>query len=130
MWLAPVLVVTGQAFLLQVLTVGSLGGFARAMILSAGIAASIAALVTLLRGRAREVEYSEAIAYYSEEMGFPELRSDLPRKQPESRGSSWRRLDRRLGLKSLGRAVPPAPLPWAFALIVFIAADAAVYCTA
>ncbi|MEK6327485.1 MAG: hypothetical protein AABM66_08190 [Actinomycetota bacterium] len=129
MWLAPVLVVTGQAFLLQVLSTDGLGGFARGMVLAAGMAATAAALVTLLRGRAREVEYSEAIAHYTDGVGFPELRSELPRKEPHFEGW-WRPLDKWLRRNALHRHVPAAFLFWTFALLLFIGADVAVYCAA
>jgi hypothetical protein len=129
MWLAPVLVVAGQAFLLQVLSTDSLGALARAPVLLAGLVATLAALVALLRGHAREVEYSEAIAHYTDGAGFPELRSELPRKEPHFEGW-WRPLDKWLRRNALHRHIPAAFLIWAFALLLFIVADVAVYCAA
>jgi hypothetical protein len=131
MWLAPVLVIAAQAFLLQVLSTENLGWVARSMVLAAGVVATIAALVTLARGRAREVEYSEAIAHYSDALKFPEVRTDLPRKAMPSKPKGWwRPLDGWLRKKALCPLVPAAPIVWGAALLLFIAADIAVYVAA
>jgi hypothetical protein len=62
MWQGPALTIAAQAFLLRVLTDRSIGCGARAVILTAGVLASLAAIASLLRLRAREVRYSEEIA--------------------------------------------------------------------
>jgi hypothetical protein len=62
LWLAPLLTIVAQAFLLTVLADERIGWLARAAVLLAALAANLAALWSLLRARAREVQYSEAIA--------------------------------------------------------------------
>jgi hypothetical protein len=58
MWQAPALTVAAQAFLLFVLTDRSVDPLARGFILVAGIMASAAALLSLIRQRSREVLYT------------------------------------------------------------------------
>jgi hypothetical protein len=64
MWHAPALTITAQAFLLIVLTDRGVDAWARLAILAAGVLAIVAALLSLLRLRAREVQYSRVIAHF------------------------------------------------------------------
>ena len=61
LWLAPLLTVVGQGFLLIVLADEAVGWLGRAAVLAAALAANLAALWSVLRAHAREVQYSEAI---------------------------------------------------------------------
>jgi hypothetical protein len=79
MWQAPALTIAAQAFLLRVLTDRSVDGGARAVILAAGVAASVAAAASLLRLRAREVRYSEEIARLLIKENDPWLREPEPK---------------------------------------------------
>jgi hypothetical protein len=95
---------------------------ARMFILFAGIAASAAAFASLLRGRAREVLYSDALAWYFEEFGLPDTRPGrLPRK-PLDREGKWLDRDGRIQAWSERRATPMYVL-WALALALFALAD-------
>jgi hypothetical protein len=48
-----------------------------------GVIATVAAVMSMLRLRAREQQYSEAIASYGERLGLPDLRPfDLPAEKP------------------------------------------------
>ena len=129
MWLAPVLTMTAQAFLLQILSQAALNCFARGAVLVAGILATLAALWTLLRARSREVLFSEAIAGYLQEAGLPDvrptaLRGQLPTQQEEG---LLRRLDQHLVRWADRRSLPPAYQVWMAALLAFIVADVAVF---
>lgn len=61
LWLAPLLTILAQALLLGVLADERVGWLARAAVLAAALGAALAALWSLLRAHAREVQYSEAI---------------------------------------------------------------------
>src|SRR4051812_17260964 len=61
LWLAPLLTIVGQAFLLLVLGDENVGWLARAAVLAADLGANLAAAWSVLRAHAREVQYSEAI---------------------------------------------------------------------
>lgn len=61
LWLAPLLTLVGQGFLLIVLADEGVGWLARAAVLLAAVAADLAAIWSVLRAHAREVQYSEAI---------------------------------------------------------------------
>jgi hypothetical protein len=61
LWLAPLLTIVAQAFLLIVLGDEVVGWLARAAVLAAALAANLAAIWSVLRAHAREVQYSEAI---------------------------------------------------------------------
>ena len=129
MWLAPVLVVAGQAFLLQVLSDGELATSARLVVLIAGLLASGAALLTLLRGRGREIQYSEAIAHESDKVGLPDMR--LPERLEGKRlvsPSRANRVDRRLAMAASHKSIPSAPLLWELTLVAFFVADLVVFC--
>lgn len=81
MWQAPALTIAAQAFLLAVLTDPGISDRARLAILVAGIAACIAAILSLIRLRAREILWSETIADVCDKAGLPDPRPfDLPRK--------------------------------------------------
>jgi hypothetical protein len=61
LWLAPLLTVVAQGFLLIALADEGIGWLARAAVLAAALAANLAAAWSVLRAHAREVQYSEAI---------------------------------------------------------------------
>ena len=128
MWLAPMLTMTAQAFLLQVLS-GDVPRLARGAVLAAGLAATFAALWTVLRGRSREVLYSETIAARLDELGMPDVRPEALRLSPQ-RKPGWRKLDRIL-VSFAGRDIWPMPyICWAVALFLFAVADIAVFLAA
>jgi hypothetical protein len=123
MWQAPALTIAAQAFLLQVLTNRSIDGGARALILAAGAIAGIAAVLSLLRLREREVRYSDAIAHYAYTAGIPEFRPDrLPRRSLERQGRSAR-FDRWLQRIVGWCGWPGVYLVWVLALVLFVVAD-------
>jgi len=122
MWQAPALTFAAQAFLLQVLTNENVHWVARIFILAAGVASSVAALASLIRGRAREVLYSDALASYFEAFGLPDTRpARLPRK-PLEREGKWHDRDARIQAWSERRPVPMYLL-WSAALALFAVAD-------
>jgi len=61
LWLAPLLTIIGQGFLLLALADENIGWLARAAVLAAALGANLAAAWSVLRAHAREVQYSEAI---------------------------------------------------------------------
>ncbi|HYC80617.1 MAG TPA: hypothetical protein VEB65_02445 [Solirubrobacterales bacterium] len=61
LWLAPLLTIVAQGFLLLALADENVGWLARAAVLVAALGASLAAAWSVLRAHAREVQYSEAI---------------------------------------------------------------------
>jgi hypothetical protein len=61
LWLAPLLTVVAQGFLLIALADEAVGWLARAAVLAAALTAGLTALWSVLRAHAREVQYSEAI---------------------------------------------------------------------
>lgn len=61
LWLAPLLTIAGQGFLLLALSDENVGWLARAAVLAAALGANLAATWSVLRAHAREVQYSEAI---------------------------------------------------------------------
>jgi hypothetical protein len=63
MWVAPVVMLAAQAFLLQVLADDSIDWWARLFVLAGGAIATPAAIFTLVRGHTREVQYSEAVEF-------------------------------------------------------------------
>jgi hypothetical protein len=73
MWQAPVVLTAAQAFLLQVLANQEIGWAARLIVLVAGIGVTVAALLTLIRGRTREVEFSETVDFYLQRFGAPRI---------------------------------------------------------
>jgi hypothetical protein len=83
LWLAPLLTLVAQAFLLGVLADENVGWLARAAVLVAAVAGCLAAIWSVLRAHAREVQYAEAIAAISSGASdgrHPDLRpSALPR---------------------------------------------------
>jgi hypothetical protein len=123
LWQAPALTIAAQAFLLRVLTDPSLDPIAGGFILAAGVVASWAAVRSLLRGRAREVWYSDAIAHYLETFGLPDTRPSpsLPRKAIDREGF-WHCLDRALQIRS-EQWRTPTYFWWSAALLLFALAD-------
>jgi hypothetical protein len=61
LWLAPLLTIVAQGFLLLVLSDEGIGWLGRAAVLAAALGANLAAAWSVLRAHAREVQYSEAI---------------------------------------------------------------------
>jgi hypothetical protein len=119
MWQAPALTIAGQAFLLRVLTDGSVAVVARIVILAAGVIASLAAAVALLRLRSREVLYSESVSHWCARLGIRDPRPDglqrLPLTDPTRRVE---RIDERLREWSGGWKLP-VYWWWIAALLVF-----------
>jgi hypothetical protein len=124
-WQAPGLTIAAQAFLLQVITNDQIDPYARAWILAAGVVATFAALIALLRLRQREVYYSDAIAHYGGLVGVSDPRPfDLTGKRRDlgwQRG--WVMPDRFLRWFSKWRWWPGIHHWWLAALGLFIAAD-------
>jgi hypothetical protein len=104
-WQAPALTIAGQAFLLRVLADEGLEWWARAVVLAAGFLATLAAALSLRWLRRREVEYSRRITALSARVGFEDPRPPVPKRFPVI---NW----------------------WLCALVMFMAADAAVFVAA
>jgi hypothetical protein len=99
---------------------------ARLSILFAGVAACFAAAISLIRLRAREIQYSEAIAFVCEGAGIPDpLPHELRRKPAAHRPG---RVDRRIRRLGEWRRLPTVNLFWLVALALFIVADLVAYC--
>jgi hypothetical protein len=127
-WQAPGLTIAAQAFLLQVLANTNIDPSARKWVLWAGIAASVAALVALLRLRQREVKYSDAIAFYGKRLGMRDPRPHRLREgEPLNLRDPFSLLDRILRWISGSRILPGIHLFWIAALILFILADIYVF---
>jgi len=128
MWQAPALTIAAQAFLLAVLTDPSVSDRARLVILVAGIAACIAAILSLIRLRAREILWSEAIADACDKAGLPDPRPfALPRKAAKHKPGFGDRAVRAIGA---WQRLPAVYLFWILALLLFVAADVVAYsCT-
>jgi hypothetical protein len=125
MWQAPALTIAAQAFLLTVLTDSNVDDRARAWMLVAGVAACVAAILSLVRLRAREIEYSEAIAAACDKVGLPApWPFGLDRKPAEHKAG---RVDR--AVRSLGawQRLPTVYLFWIAALMLFVVADVVAY---
>lgn len=132
MWLAPGLTMAGQAFLLQILSENSLNNEARFAVLLAGIAATVAALWSLLRAHAREVQFSEEINKYTTRHDLGPIRPyEFAEPETLDEDASWdRKADRWVVLFASEHEWLRAYALWALALALFIAADIAVYCSA
>jgi hypothetical protein len=130
LWQAPALTLAAQAFLLRVLVAPGVHWAARLAILLAGVTASIAAAMSLVRSRAREVEYSDALAAYFADFGLPEIRTgNLPKKSLE-RDSHWQhRFDQWLQARSQRGRIPMYVL-WGLSLVLFAIADVVAFITA
>jgi hypothetical protein len=127
MWLAPVITMAAQTFLLQVISDASVPGGARFAVLIAGVTATMAACWTVLRGHAREVHYSEAIWKYSQRLGLPDVRPNALGSGLTLSEGIWRRLDRWLVRGSSHRRWPIPYMAWELALFLFVLADLTVF---
>jgi hypothetical protein len=127
MWLAPVITMAAQAFLLQVISDPKVGFGGRFAVLTAGIAATLAAIWTIVRGRSREVLYSEAIQEQAVALGLDDVRPAALKRPPRLGGLSWQSLDRRLALAADSGRWPIAYMVWTIALLCFIVADLAMF---
>jgi hypothetical protein len=127
MWLAPVITMAAQAFLLQILSDPGIPRGARLAVLVAGVLATLAACWTVLRAHAREVLYSETIQARSTEFGLIDVRpGELPLRLTQD-GGTVRKLDRWL-IRIAHQDHWPIPyMGWALALFLFIVADLAVF---
>jgi hypothetical protein len=126
MWQAPTLTIAAQAFLLTVLTDSTVSGTARLWILVAGIAACVAAILSLVRLRFRETQFSEAIAAACDKAGLPDPRPfTLPRKLGEHKPGPGDRAVRAIGA---WQYLPTIYLFWILALLLFVVADVIAYC--
>jgi hypothetical protein len=125
MWQAPTLTIAAQAFLLAVLTDETVSDSARLWILVAGIAACIAAILSLIRLRAREILFSDAIAHACDKAGLPDPRPfALPRKAAKLKPGLVDRAVRAIGD---WRRLPTVYLFWIIALVLFVVADLVAY---
>jgi hypothetical protein len=122
LWQAPALTFTAQAFLLQVLTNDDVNWGARLSILIAGLVATVAAVFSLIRGRAREVLYADALASYLSGAGLPGTRpGELPRK-PLKREGKLHGWDKSIQAWSETWTIPTYFF-WVVALLLFALAD-------
>lgn len=130
-WQAPTLTIAAQAFLLSVLTDSDVSTTARLFILGAGVLACVAAVLALVRLRAREVQYSEAVSDACEKARLPDPRpfEPFPRKQaPDIHRPG--RVDRAVRAIGASKRLPTVYLFWIATLLAFIAADVvALFCT-
>jgi hypothetical protein len=125
MWQAPTLTIAAQAFLLTVLTDESISNGVRRWILVAGIAACVAAIFSLVRLRAREILFSEAIAEACYKAGLPDPRPfHLPRRAAPQK--PWP-VDRAIRWIGASRFLPTVYQFWIAALLLFVVADLVAY---
>ena len=108
-----------QAFLLTVLTNEDIASYARLVILIAGVLATLAAVTSMLRLRAREEHYSEAIAFYARKYGIKDPRPFTLKRDKPANG---------LLRAANGWAWPPIHYSWTLALLAFVAADIVAFC--
>jgi hypothetical protein len=128
MWQAPVVLTAAQAFLLQVLANQEIGWLARSIVLAAGLGVTAATLYTLLRGRTREVQYTEGIDIYLQRFGYPSTTpSAMPSRRHERNKHLFRRLDQRMRAWARSERLPVPYQLWALGLFIFVAADIAVF---
>lgn len=131
MWNAPALTIAAQAFLLGVLTDDAVARSIQRWVAIAGILASVAAIVSLLRLRAREFLYSTAIAHYCDAYGIPDPRPDalakVVRDEQDTRIGVWAWIDRQMRRVISSPVMFPVYWLWIVALAVFIAADVVAY---
>jgi hypothetical protein len=127
MWQAPTVTIAAQAFLLVVLTDDTVSGVARFWILVAGVAACLAAILSLIRLRAREILYSEGLAAACETAGVPDPRPHELERKPIAALHRADRIDR--GVQALARwsHLPAAYLFWIGVLVLFVVADVVAY---
>jgi hypothetical protein len=111
-WQPPALTIAGQAFLLRVLADEGLESWARAVVLAAGLLATLASALLLRGMRKREEEYSRRIEALAARIGIDDPRPPVPMRIP----------------------VINKPFPfiywWLFALVAFGFADIAVFVAA
>lgn len=127
MWLAPVITMAAQAFLLQILSDPGVPRGGRLAVLVAGATATLAASWTILRARSREVLYSEAIHEQALDLGLDDVRPSALVRPERLSGTTWRSLDRRLTLWADSERLPIAYMVWTVALICFAVADFVVF---
>lgn len=130
MWLAPVITMAAQAFLLQIISNQSLPHAARLWVLLAGVAATLAACWTVLRAHAREVQYSEEIWRRSKVLGLPDVRPSALKADLTLDDGGWRKLDRGLVRLASHQGWPTPYMAWTLALLLFVVADLVVFCAA
>lgn len=121
MWQAPTLTIAAQAFLLAVLTDKTVSDTARLTILVAGIAACVAAILSLVRLRAREILFSEAIADACDKAGLPDPRPFALSRRPAEHTAGP--VDRAVRAVGASQRLPTVYLFWIFALLLFVVAD-------
>jgi hypothetical protein len=131
-WQAPTLTIAAQAFLLSVLTDEDVSTTARKAILVAGVIACVAAALALVRLRAREVLYSEAVSYACDQAELPDPRPFALTDRRDVIEHRWfqRLVDRPLRAIGGWRHFPTVYTFWILALFAFIVADfVALVCT-
>jgi hypothetical protein len=129
MWQAPVIMIAAQAFLLQIVADEGIDWWARLIVLVAVVVAALAAGFTLLRGHAREVQFSEEIATDLDRSGIPGVRP--PELEALAAPSAGDRVSQKLdhGVRKVlvSDRWPHAALWWAAALLAFGIADILVF---
>jgi hypothetical protein len=96
-------------------------------ILIAGIAACVAAILALIRLRAREVQYSEAIAHLCRTMGLSDPRPFTLKRKPVPLKWFHRPIDRPVRWVGAQRFYPTVYWVWIAALVLFGFADFVAY---
>jgi hypothetical protein len=126
-WQAPGLTIAAQAFLLSVITNTDIPPYARAWILAAGVVATFAAGISLVRLHEREIRYAEAIAFYGQRVSTHDPRPYGLQGTPLAHKwwHPWAQADRVLRWLSsrLQWLWPNTYHWWLIALALFIAAD-------
>jgi hypothetical protein len=122
-WQAPTLTIAAQAFLLAVLTDSSVSSTARWFILVAGVLACLAAVLALVRLRAREVLYSEAVSAACTEARLPDPRPFELETKPAPAFYRSGYVDRAVRAVGGWKQLPTVYLFWILALLAFIVAD-------
>jgi hypothetical protein len=123
-WQAPTLTMAAQAFLLTVLTDETVPTSARIVILAAGITATVAAILALLRLRSREELYSEALTEYGARLaGMRDTRPFELERKPVSSEYQRSKFHRWVMAAAGSTKWPSIHLTWSFALFLFVIAD-------
>lgn len=127
MWQAPGLTIAAQAFLLIVLTNDTVDDTARLWILTAGVVACAAAILALIRLRAREILYAEVIAYVFDKNNLPDPRPHNLEPYREASDRNPGPIDGILRAFGDWDHFPTVYVFWILALVLFGVADVVAY---
>jgi hypothetical protein len=130
MWQAPTLTIAAQAFLLAVLTDDTIDDTARLWVLFAGVAACFAAILALIRLRAREVLHAEVIAYVLDKAALPDPRPHNLEPYRKESDRKPRLVDGMLRALGNWDHFPTVYIGWIIALVLFGIADVVAYLSA